>query len=756
MWQPYFTAEKWHRRVRGCLLVVFLLSLLSQDVTSAQQPAAPAANSLNVEQIAAKTRSALVSISTTGRDGRTQGIGTGFIVDKSGLIATNLHVIGDARPFQVEMSDGRKLRVVAIHASDRKMDLAVIRVAEKDLPPLSLGDPSNLKKGAPIVVMGNPHGLKHSVVSGVNSGMREIDGRTMLQLAIPIEPGNSGGPVLDRKGHVHGIVTMKSLVTDNLGFAVDVRMLQALLDKPNPVPIDRWMTIGIIDDRDWSPLFGATWRQRGGRILVRDTGRGFAGRSLCLSTKPVPEIPYEIAVTVRMDKESGAAGLVFHADGQNKHYGFYPSSGKIRLTRFEGADVFSWQVLYDQPSEHYRPGEWNTLRVRIEKDQFHCYVNDQLVLTSRDNGFKTGRAGLAKFRDTQAEFRHFRIGNKLDHTTLAPELAAKLNQLIEGLPRLDTLSSAQLKALQENPADSRELLRRQAEQLKERAAELKKISADIHARSIGDRLNKIFPDQAGAQAADPKDADLLQAALLIALLDEEEIDIEAYVRLIERMVADISKKTKTDASSADKLAALDQYLFQDNGFHGSRFDYYHRANSYLNRVIDDREGLPITLCVLYIELGRRLGLTIEGVGLPGHFVVQHIGDDKKSQLIDVFNEGKRLSREDAIKLVAEHSNQPFRDDYLKPVSKRLIVSRMLNNLMGLAQQKEDKESMLRYVELMMALDSHSVQSRGMRAILRFETGRKKSAVADLDWFLEHRPENLDLDRIQQMRELFSR
>ena len=192
MRQPYFTAKKWQPLARGCLLVVFLLSLLPQVVTSAQQPAATDANSLNVEQIAAKTRSALVSISTTGRDGRTQGIGTGFIVDKSGLIATNLHVIGDARPFQVEMSDGRKLKVTAIRASDRKMDLAVIRVAEQDLPPLTLGDPSKLNKGAPIVVMGNPHGLKHSVVSGVNSGIREIDGRTMLQLAIPIEPGNSG------------------------------------------------------------------------------------------------------------------------------------------------------------------------------------------------------------------------------------------------------------------------------------------------------------------------------------------------------------------------------------------------------------------------------------------------------------------------------------------------------------------------------------------------------------------------------------
>ena len=219
---------------------------------------------------------------------------------------------------------------------------------------------------------------------------------------------------------------------------------------------------------------------------------------------------------------------------------------------------------------------------------------------------------------------------------------------------------------------------------------------------------------------------------------------------------DFKSALRTGLSTAAITVSLDQYLFQDNGFHGSRFDYYHRANSYLNRVIDDREGLPITLCVLYIELGQRLGLTIEGVGLPGHFIVRHVDNMNHSQLIDVFNEGKRLSREDAVKLVAEHSNQPFQDQYLEPVSKRLIVTRMLNNLMGLAQQKEDKESMLRYAELMMALDSHSVQSRGMRAILRFETGRKKSAIADLDWFLEHRPANLDLDRIEQMREMFAR
>ena len=69
-------------------------------------------------------------------------------------------------------------------------------------------------------------------------------------------------------GRVHGIVTMKSLVTANLGFAVDIAPLKALLDSPNPVSIDKWLTIGSLDPRDWKPVFGAQWKQRGGRILV--------------------------------------------------------------------------------------------------------------------------------------------------------------------------------------------------------------------------------------------------------------------------------------------------------------------------------------------------------------------------------------------------------------------------------------------------------------------------------------------------------
>src|SRR5690606_39458541 len=99
----------------------------------------------------------------------------------------------------------------------------------------------------------------------------------------------------------------------NLGFAVEVNALKSLLNKPNPVPIERWLTIGTLDPADWKPMLGARWRQRAGRILVEGLGQGFGGRSYCLATEPAPTRPYEVAVDVRLEDEDGAAGLIFSA-----------------------------------------------------------------------------------------------------------------------------------------------------------------------------------------------------------------------------------------------------------------------------------------------------------------------------------------------------------------------------------------------------------------------------------------------------------
>src|SRR3954465_4144142 len=190
-----------------------------------------------VEEIADKARSSVVVITQRARDGSVEGVGSGFVVSKIGLIATSLHVIGEGRPIEIRFADGKKFAVTEVHAWDRKLDLAIVRIAETNLPALKLGESAEVKQGASVVAMGNPRGLTHSVVQGVVSAFRDFENGRMIQLAIPIEPGNSGGPLLDASGRVVGILEMKSAVTENLGFATPIDTLKMLLDKPNPVPI---------------------------------------------------------------------------------------------------------------------------------------------------------------------------------------------------------------------------------------------------------------------------------------------------------------------------------------------------------------------------------------------------------------------------------------------------------------------------------------------------------------------------------------
>lgn len=245
-----------------------------------EKKAAPVSKTMTVEELTDYVKPSVVVILHTGRDGKQAGLGTGFILSDDGMIATNLHVIGEGRPIKVQMPDGTKHDVTEVHASDRRFDLAIVKIDAKGLKALPIGDSEALKPGQSITAFGHPQGLKFSVVAGVLSGRREVDNIDMLQIAMPIEQGNSGGPVVDLMGRVVGVVTMKSLVTPNLGFAVPTVSLQRLLTKPNPIPMDQWITQGVLDKSEWKVLLGGRWRQRSGRIIADGQGSGFGGRSL--------------------------------------------------------------------------------------------------------------------------------------------------------------------------------------------------------------------------------------------------------------------------------------------------------------------------------------------------------------------------------------------------------------------------------------------------------------------------------------------
>jgi regulator of sirC expression with transglutaminase-like and TPR domain len=718
----------------------------SWSLQASDDPKPSAPRPKTVEQVAEAARKSLAVITFAGRDGKRQGLGTGFVVGADGLIATNLHVIGEARPITVELPHGKRYEVSAIHASDRARDLAVLRIDARNLVPLELGDSAQLKDGQSIVALGNPLGLTASVVSGVVSAQREIEGKPMIQVALPVEPGNSGGPILDLQGRVQGLLTMKSSITANLGFAVPINALKPLLAKPSPIPMSHWLTIGALDPADWKPVFGAHWKQRAGRILVEGQGRGFGGRSLCLWQQALPALPFEVAVTVKLDDEAGAAGLIFHADGGDRHYGFYPSGGQLRLTRFDGPDVFSWTILAQKPSSAYRPGDWNTLKVHLEKDRFRCYVNNQLVVESTDTELENGAVGLAKFRDTRAEFKQFQVAREIPTVALPDAVQKRIDKSIQGLSLQDALKPDLVDALVPDAPASVTVLRDRAAHLEKQAARLRELAVAVHQKEVQAELVK---------ALRPKedDIDLVYAALIVARLDNDELDVAAYRKEVERMAREITASLPKEADASARLAALNKYLFAEHGFHGSRSDYYNRANSYLNEVIDDREGIPLTLSLLYMELARRVGLKMVGIGLPGHFVVEYLPTKGKSQLLDVYEGGKVLSRAEARKRVEEFSGRSAREEDFERLTKRAMMVRLLRNLIGTTREEGNVQRALDYLDVILVIDHGAANERFMRAMGRMQTGNRQGALHDVEWLLDHHPDGVDTERVLQLRRI---
>jgi serine protease Do len=167
----------------------------------------------------------------------TQGLGTGFVIDKSGIILTNNHVVGEADSIVVKLSDERVFPGKVV-ATDKPTDVAVLRIDAKDLRPLPLGDSDAIEVGDWVVAIGNPYGLSHTVSAGIVSAK----GRTredvpldpagyydFLQTDASINPGNSGGPLLNLRGEVVGINTAVNREAQGIGFAIPINMVKQLL-----------------------------------------------------------------------------------------------------------------------------------------------------------------------------------------------------------------------------------------------------------------------------------------------------------------------------------------------------------------------------------------------------------------------------------------------------------------------------------------------------------------------------------------------
>jgi len=213
--------------------------------------------------------------------------------------------------------------------------------------------------------------------------------------------------------------------------------------------------------------------------------------------------------------------------------------------------------------------------------------------------------------------------------------------------------------------------------------------------------------------------DLGRATLLIAGEEYPGLDILRYVAKLEAMAAAVRPGVTTTDDPITKIEHLNSYLFEERGFRGNTQEYYDPRNSFLNDVLDRRLGIPITLSVVYMEVGRRVGMPLHGVGMPGHFIMKYV-DAQGDIYIDPFSKGRILSRAACEGLLQDIYGEPvpFQETFLAPVSKKQILSRILMNLKAIYLHTKDYLKALSIVERQLIIQPNTEQEMKDRAALR--------------------------------------
>jgi regulator of sirC expression with transglutaminase-like and TPR domain len=267
---------------------------------------------------------------------------------------------------------------------------------------------------------------------------------------------------------------------------------------------------------------------------------------------------------------------------------------------------------------------------------------------------------------------------------------------------------------------------------------------------MGARLSDEF---ARLVAVGDGDINLAAAALAIARLDYPALDVPAYLRRLDEMAETVRSRLGPGPDApVDVVRALNRYLFLEQGFAGNAREYYDPRNSFLNEVMDRRLGIPVTLSLVYMEVGWRLGLPLEGVSFPGHFLVK-FPLDQGEVVLDPFHQGISLGLED----LAERAQAAVGDrttfDLLAPqilagADRRDVLARMLGNLKAIYAAQEDPARLLHVTSLMVVLQPDRPDAVLARARAYQAVGNEARAAADYLRYLELAPEEDDAEEIR--------
>lgn len=255
-----------------------------------------------------------------------------------------------------------------------------------------------------------------------------------------------------------------------------------------------------------------------------------------------------------------------------------------------------------------------------------------------------------------------------------------------------------------------------------------------------------------------EELDLAAACFLVAAEEYPQLVVPAYLRRLDLLAERVRDRLGPETAPLVVLQEITRVLFQEEGFRGNTAAYYDPRNSFLNDVLDRHVGIPQTLGILVLEVGWRLGLALEGVCFPGHFLVRFRGETVRV-LLDPFDRGRIRFEDEAQELLdgIYGGMVKLQEPFLRSATKREILAQLLATLKTIYLNARDDPRALAAVERILLVQAPAPEELRDRGILLARTGRVEEAIQDLRHYLELTPEAPDGRRVRGLlRELTER
>jgi len=232
------------------------------------------------------------------------------------------------------------------------------------------------------------------------------------------------------------------------------------------------------------------------------------------------------------------------------------------------------------------------------------------------------------------------------------------------------------------------------------------------------------------------------------IIEYPELNISKYIEKINEMGNSLKIKIGEVKNPTYLISVLNEYLFDELGFHGAEDDYYDPVNSFLNVVLDKKTGIPITLSILYAEVAKHIGLDLRIVGFPGHVIVKY----KKEIILDPFYRGRLLTIEDLEKILNRNFGEDveFVPEYLNEATTEQLLTRLLRNLKNAYTQSYAYDNAMKCTDMILGMQPESSEEIRDKGILEERLLRYDKALPFLNKYLELEPEADDADFILEL------